>query len=106
MKGFSEINLRYTERFYRLFPEKTVPQVEGEIGDAAIRPQVEGEIMPRVGGTNIHDSLEPHKVHSGQMWRQPSQSTFLRPGDDQEQLVSIVLQHVTDVLSITCPREP
>ena len=40
----SEINLRYTERFYRLFPEKIVPQVGEEI-----LPQAEGEIMPRVG---------------------------------------------------------
>ena len=35
-KGFSEIDLRYTERFYRLFPKKIVPQV-GE------------EILPQVG---------------------------------------------------------
>lgn len=35
-KGFSPINLRYMERFYRLFPSKNVPQV-GE------------ELMPQVG---------------------------------------------------------
>lgn len=49
-KGFAVSNLRYMRRYYELFPGFPIrPQVEGEIGDAAIRPQVEGEIMPRVG---------------------------------------------------------
>jgi hypothetical protein len=37
-KGFAVSNLRYMRRYYELFP------------DFPIRPQVEGEIMPRVGG--------------------------------------------------------
>ena len=49
-KGFAVSNLRYMRRYYELFPDFPFrPQVEGEIGDAAIHPQVEGEIMPRVG---------------------------------------------------------
>ncbi len=49
-KGFAVSNLRYMRRYYELFPDFPIrPQVEGEIGDAAIHPQVEGEIMPQVG---------------------------------------------------------
>ena len=50
-EGLSATNLRYCRRFYLLYYKSVVirPQVEGEIGDAAISPQVEGEIMPRVG---------------------------------------------------------
>ncbi|MBO5527824.1 MAG: DUF1016 family protein [Bacilli bacterium] len=49
-KGFAVSNLRYMRRYYELFPDFPIrPQLEGGIGDAAICPQVEGEIMPRVG---------------------------------------------------------
>jgi predicted nuclease of restriction endonuclease-like (RecB) superfamily/DNA-binding XRE family transcriptional regulator len=49
-KGFAVSNLRYMRRYYELFPVFPIrPQVECEIGDAAIRPQAEGEIMARVG---------------------------------------------------------
>lgn len=49
-KGFAVSNLRYMRRYYELFPDFPIrPQVEGEIGDAAIRPQVSEEILPQVG---------------------------------------------------------
>ena len=49
-KGFAVSNLRYMRRYYELFPDSPIrPQAEGEIGDAAIHTQVEGEIMPQVG---------------------------------------------------------
>lgn len=48
-KGFSEINLRYMERFYLLFPERILPQVGEENQDIQIVPQVGEEFMPQVG---------------------------------------------------------
>ena len=48
-KGFSEISLRYMERFYLLFPERIVPQVGEENHGIKIVPQVGEEYMPQVG---------------------------------------------------------
>ncbi|MBQ7250401.1 MAG: hypothetical protein IJS37_03560 [Bacilli bacterium] len=53
-KGFAVSNLRYMRRYYELFPDFPIrPQVEGEIGDAAIRPHAHARksiclmILPR-----------------------------------------------------------
>lgn len=43
-KGFSRTNIFYMTKFYRLYAEETIPQVEGQIEYAEIVPQVGGQI--------------------------------------------------------------
>lgn len=48
-KGFSSRNLRYMERFYRLFPSKNALQNDAETGALQILPQVGEKLLPQVG---------------------------------------------------------
>lgn len=44
VKGFSRTNIFYMIRFYRLYTNETIPQVEGQFEFAEIIPQVGGQI--------------------------------------------------------------
>ena len=43
-KGFSRTNIFYMTKFYRLYSEEIIPQVEGRFEFTEIIPQVEGQI--------------------------------------------------------------
>ena len=44
-KGFSRTNIFYMTKFYRLYAEETIPQVEGQFEITEIIPQVGGQIV-------------------------------------------------------------
>jgi len=43
-KGFSRTNIYYMSKFYRLYTEEIIPQVEGQLENSELIPQVGGQI--------------------------------------------------------------